>query len=91
MPLADDAPGRLRRERLRFWLLLGAALPFFLAAEAAQRSLARLRSDGEAAARAQKPIVEAARENAGIAISYAFMARTALQSFARQNRTERQS
>ncbi len=91
MQIALQPAQPMRREKLRFSLLFGASYPLFLVAEAAQRGFDRFSTDSEASTRSEKSVFAAARENASIAISYAFMARTTLQSFARHNRSERQS
>ena len=75
-----------RGDQIRFYAAFGAAYPLFLASEAAQRLFRRAPRSG-----AESSVFVAARENAFIAISYALMARTTLQTFARQNRAERLS
>lgn len=75
-----------RGDQFRFYAAFAAAYPLFLAAEAGQRLFARAPQSGAACS-----AFAAARENAFIAISYALMARTTLQTFARQNRAERLS
>ena len=83
----DIAPTPL--DRVKFALAFGAAYPLFLIAEGLQRLLAHATADEDAPARAKRPVFAEARENASIAISYALMARTTLQGFARRPRTER--
>jgi hypothetical protein len=80
-----------RGDQIRFYLVYGATYPLFLAAEAVQRFVARTSAEGPSPTDAQSSVFSAARESAFIAISYVLMARTTLQTFARQNRTERLS
>ena len=86
-----DSAQPTRTGEIRFYLAFGAAYPLFLAAELFQRWSARWSIDDAPRPKAQRSIFAAARESTFIAISYALMARTTLQIFARQNRTERLS
>ena len=76
--------------KIGFYLVYGATYPLFLAAETFQRR-ARASTTKRSQPDAQRSVFAAARESAFIAISYILMARTTLQTFARQNRTERLS
>lgn len=78
----------LRGTEFKFQLLLGLLFPILLVAGAAQRLLSRTREHGEAR---RASIMAEARENMLILISHALIARAMLQSFARDNRTERLS
>jgi hypothetical protein len=76
-------------DQLRSQLLFGAAYPFFIAAEALQRLIGRALADAETPKTFGRSVFAEARENATIAISYASMAGTTLERFARHARTER--
>ena len=76
-------------DRVKFSLAFGAAFPLFLAAEGLQRLLDHATAEADAPLRDPRSIFAEARENASIAISYALMARTTLQGFARRPRSER--
>jgi hypothetical protein len=80
-----------RGDQIRFYLVYVATYPLFLAAETVQRLVARASAQGPPRIDAQGSVFAAARESAFIAIAYVLMARTTLQTFARQNRTERLS
>jgi hypothetical protein len=78
-------------DRIRFYLLFGVICPLFVAAEAIPRFFMLLMADGTKPRVEHRSIFGAAKENTFIAISYAFMARSELQKFARHTRTERLS
>jgi hypothetical protein len=80
-----------RSGEIGFYLAFGATYPLFLAAEMFQRRSARWSIDDASQPKARRSVFATARESTLIAISYALMARTTLQIFARQNRTERLS
>jgi hypothetical protein len=90
MQTVDSAQPK-RAGEIRSYLAFGATYPLFLAAEMFQRWGARRSSDDASQPKARRSVFAAARESTFIAISYALMARTTLQIFARQNRTERLS
>jgi len=89
MNLAVHSSSPLRGDQIRFHLLFGATYPLFCLAGVAQRLAVRLTAEEGARPGAQRSVFAEARDNASIAISYALMARTTLQTFARHNRTER--
>jgi hypothetical protein len=91
MSLAVHPTSPARGDQIRFHLLFGATYPLFCAACAGQRLLTRLTAGDDARPVADRSLFAEARDNASIAISYALMARTTLQTFARHNRTERLS
>jgi hypothetical protein len=78
-------------DKIRFYLLFSVMCPLFLAAEAIPRFFMLVMADGTKPRVEQRSAYGAAKENTYIAISYAFMARSELQKFARQTRTERLS
>lgn len=85
-----NAVYHLSSEDLRFNLLFGAAYPLFLVAEIIGACVTAPLSH-EDAPRSKSSVFAAAKDNAAIAISYAFMARSTLQIFARRTRSERLS
>jgi hypothetical protein len=91
MRTADHSIYPSRSAQVGFYLACGVAYPFFLAAETLQRSSARAAREGAPWVEAPHSVFVAARDSTFIAISYALMARTTLQKFGRQNRTERLS
>ncbi len=78
-------------DKIRFYLLFSVMCPLFLAAEAIPRFFKLLMAETTKPPVKQRSIFGAAKENTYIAISYALMARSELQKFARQTRTERLS
>jgi len=90
MQRSINAVSHLSGEDLRFNLLLGVTYPFFVAVEALGACVKALLPSGEAS-KPKNSIFAAAKDNAAIAISYAFMARSTLQIFARRTRPERLS
>ncbi len=77
-------------DRIRFYLLFAMICPLFMVAEAVPRFFTLL-VDTAKSKTVQRSTYAVAKENTDIAISYAFMARSELQKFARQTRTERLS
>ena len=74
--------------RMAFGFGFALAYPLALAAEALKRRQAGIDAPDQPPARS---VFAEARESTFIAMSYAFMARTTLQQFARHNRVKRQS
>ena len=72
---------------LAVWLVY----PLFFLAEGLRRLLAGASPPGGPVARRALSVFEEAREQACISISYALMARSMLQPFGRQSRSERRS
>ncbi|MGA2043610.1 MAG: hypothetical protein ABSG83_09585 [Roseiarcus sp.] len=89
MTMAVHSTSPVRGDQIRYHLLFGATYPLFCLAGAVQRLVARAPAEEGAPRLAQRSVFAEARDNASIAISYALMARTTLQTFARHNRTER--
>jgi hypothetical protein len=77
--------------KIQFYLLFGLICPLFLAAEAIPRFFMLLLPHEAKSGTVQRSTFVAAKENTYIAISYALMARSELQKFARHARTERLS
>jgi hypothetical protein len=90
MQRSINAVSHLSSEDLRYNLLLGAAYPFFFAVEFLTTCVTALASHDEPS-KSKSSMFAAAKNNAAIAISYAFMARSTLQIFARRTRSERLS
>ena len=80
-----------RAGQMRLVLAHGVAYPLFLAAEMLRRIVASVSTERAPASYADRSIFAAAHESTLLAISHALMARRTLQTFARQNRTERLS
>jgi hypothetical protein len=72
-------------------LLYSALLPLFLAAEGVRRVRAHLRNNDQDRTSIRRNWVEEARSQTCVAMSYALMARSMLQSSERRCRAERPS
>jgi hypothetical protein len=89
--IAVHSPLHRPADKIRFYLLFSVMCPLFIAAEAIPRFFVLLMADTTKPPAEQRSVFGVAKENTYIAISYAFMARSELQKFARQTRTERLS
>ena len=83
-PLAFRNPLSCRLATLMAW-------PLFFAVEGTRRLVIRSTPQDGSRARQQRSALAEAHEQACIAISYAFMARSMLQQFDRHSRPERRS
>ena len=72
-------------------LLYYALLPLFLLAEGARRILAHLRNNHQDRTSIRRSWIDEARSQTCVAMSYALMARSMLQSSERRYRAERPS
>ncbi len=86
MHAATQATPLALRNPLSCRLATFVAWPLFFVVEGSRRLALR-----GAPPRAARSVVAEAHEQASIAISYAFMARSMLQQFGRENRPERRS
>jgi hypothetical protein len=90
MQASINAVSHLSSEDLRFNLLLGVTYPLFLSVEIVNVCATALLGN-DTQLKSRRSVFATARDNAAIAISYAFMARSTLQIFARRTRPERLS
>jgi hypothetical protein len=87
MSMTTEANLRRREGQLLYYTLL----PLFLAAEGARHILARLKSNDQDQAPIRRNWIDEARSQTCVAMSYALMARSMLQSSERRYRAERPS
>ncbi len=81
----------IREARSRHSLVYGTTYPIFCLAEGLRRMMDRLLTTPEGTSSKARPLFAEARENAQIALSYAFMARKTLKQFGRGDRAKRLS
>ena len=81
----------IREARSRHSLVYGTTYPIFCLAEGLRRVMHRLMTSTETSSATAPSVFAEARENAQIALSYAFMARKTLKQFGRGDRAKRLS
>jgi hypothetical protein len=82
---------QIREARSRHSLVYGTTYPIFCLAEGLRRVMDRLMTTPETPTASARSVFAEARENAQIALSYAFMARKTLKQFGRDDRAKRLS